>query len=147
MTDKTDLKEIEINDLTLDTVKKITLEDIHAFISYLTREFNSKPATRARKISTIRIFFKYLSRKAKLIDVNPAQDLETPKLDKRLPKYLSLDDSRKLLNTASNEDNRNYQRDYAIITLFLNCGMRLSELVSINLKDIDFSDCKLNVIR
>ena len=81
-----------------------------------------------------------------IIETNPAQDLETPKMDKRMPKYLSLDDSRKLLDIASHEDNRNAQRDFAITTLFLNCGMRLSELVGINLKDIDFSDCKLNVI-
>lgn len=146
MTDETDLKNIKINDITLDTIKKIKLDDIHAFLSYMTREFHSKATTRARKASSIRIFFNYLSSKAKLIDVNPAQDLETPKLDKRLPKYLSLDDSKKLLDVTSNEDNRNAERDYAIITLFLNCGMRLSELVGINIKDIDFGECKLNVI-
>lgn len=146
MTDETNLKEIKIEDMTIDTIKKITLDDIHAFIAYLMREYHSKATTRARKVSTIRIFFKYLSRKAKLIDVNPAQDLETPKLDKRLPKYLSLEDSKKLLDVTSNEDNRNSERDYAIITLFLNCGMRLSELVGINLQDIDFEDYRLNVI-
>lgn len=146
LTKETDLKKIKINDMSINTIKKITLDDIHAFISYLTREFKSKATTRARKVSTIRIFFKYLSRKANLIDVNPAQDLETPKLDKRLPKYLSLEDSKKLLDVTSNEDNRNCERDYAIITLFLNCGMRLSELVGINIQDINFSECKLNVI-
>ena len=146
LTEETNFKANKINDMTIDTIKKITLDDIHAFISYLTREYNSKATTRARKVSTIRIFFKYLSRKANLLEVNPAQDLETPKLDKRLPKYLSLDDSRKLLDVTLNEDNRNSERDYAIITLFLNCGMRLSELVGINLQDIDFRDCKLNVI-
>ena len=72
--------------------------------------------------------------------------METPKLDKRLPKYLSLEDSMKLLNVTSNEDNRNTERDFAIITLFLNCGMRLSELVGININDIDFEELKLNVI-
>lgn len=146
LTDETDLKEIKINDITLDTIKKIKLDDIHAFLAYMTSEFHSKPATRARKVSSIRIFFKYLTRKAKLIEIDPAQDLETPKLDKRLPKYLSLDDSRKLLSTTLNEDNRNYERDYAIITLFLNCGMRLSELVGINIQDIDFNEYKLNVV-
>ncbi|MCI8384059.1 MAG: tyrosine recombinase XerC [Clostridia bacterium] len=146
LTDEPELKEVKIDDMTIDTIRKITLDDIHAFISYITREFHSKSSTRARKISTIRIFFKYLSQKANLIDVNPAQDLETPKLDKRLPRYLSLEDSKKLLDITANEDNRNCERDYAIITLFLNCGMRLSELVSINIQDIDFEDCKLNVI-
>ena len=81
-----------------------------------------------------------------LIEKNPAQNLETPKLDKRVPKYLSLEDSKKLLEAATSVDDRNKERDFAIITLFLNCGMRLSELVGINFKDINFSDCKMNVI-
>jgi len=146
MTKETDFKAIEVNDIPLSIIKKIKLEDIHAFLAYLTNTYKSKAATRARKASTLRVFFNYLSRKSKLIEVNPAQDLESPKLDRRLPKYLSLEDSKKLLDVTLNEDNRNSQRDYAIITLFLNCGMRLSELVNINMKDIDFSECKLNVI-
>ena len=146
MTNEKDFENIPINDITIETIKKIKLEDIHAFLSYLANEHHSKPTTRARKVSSIRVFFKYLSQKANLIDKNPAQNLETPKLDRRLPKYLTLDDSKKLLTVASNEENRNAKRDYAIITLFLNCGMRLSELVGINLTDISFDDCKLNVI-
>ena len=149
MTKENDFKEILINDLTMDTVKKIQIDDIHAFLGYLTSTYHSKPATRARKISTIRIFFNYLCQDASsnfLLDNNPALNLKTPKKDKRLPKYLSLDDSKKLLDAAFDEDNRNYERDYAITTLFLNCGMRLSELVGINIKDIDFEESKLNVI-
>ena len=147
LTSETDFKKIYIYDFGLDTLKKITLNDIHAFLSYLAINQKSKPATRARKISTIRIFFSYLSQKANLIENNPAQNLETPKLDKRLPKYLSLDDSKKLLNVTEDENDENKERDFAIITLFLNCGLRLSELVGINIKDIDFNDNKLNVIR
>ena len=146
LTDETDFSKIKINDISISVVQKITLSDIHAFISYMAIELRSKSATRARKVSTIRIFFKYLSQKANIIDVNPAQNLETPKSDKRLPKYLNLEESQRLLNVTENEDNRNYKRDFAIITLFLNCGLRLSELVGINIKDIDFSDAKLNVI-
>lgn len=146
LTNETDYSKITINDIDIETIKKITLDDIHSFISYLATDLRSKPATRARKVSTIRVFFKYLSAKAKLIEINPAQNLETPKLDKRIPKYLTLDDSKKLLSVAGNEDNRNNERDYAITTLFLNCGMRLSELVNINIKDIKFDDCKMNVI-
>lgn len=146
LTNETDYSKITINDIGIETIKKITLDDIHSFISYLATELRSKPATRARKVSTIRVFFKYLSAKAKIIEINPAQNLETPKLDKRVPKYLTLDDSKKLLNVAGNEDNRNNVRDYAITTLFLNCGMRLSELVNINIKDIKFDDCKMTVI-
>ena len=86
------------------TFEKITLDDIHAFLSYLTTTYHSKAATRARKASSIRVFFNYLCAKANLIDSNPAQNLETPKLDKRLPKYLSLEDSQKLLEVTENED-------------------------------------------
>ncbi len=149
MTKKTDFKEIQINDLDINTINKIKIDDIHAFLGYLTSTFHSKPATRARKISTIRIFFNYLCQDASneyKLDHNPTLNLKTPKKEKRLPKYLSLEDSKKLLEVAGNEDNRNYERDLAITTLFLNCGMRLSELVGINIKDIDFSECKLNVV-
>ena len=146
LTNEKDYKSIRINDMDINLVKKITLQDIHGYISYMARELNSSPATRARKISCLRVFFKYLSNKAKLLDINPAQDLETPKLGKRIPKYLSLEESKKLLNVTQNGDERNNVRDYAIITLFLNCGMRLSELVNINMTNIDFSESKMTVI-
>ena len=146
LTDETDFSKIKISDISIKTIRKIQLSDIHAFLSYMAIELKSKSATRARKASTIRVFFNYLSQKANLITINPAQNLETPKSDKRLPKYLNLEESKKLLEASSDEDNRNYQRDYAITTLFLNCGLRLSELVGINIQDIDFSEAKLNVI-
>lgn len=145
MTKETDIKQIDIHNMSIETVSKITLDDIHAFLFYLTTTYHSKAATRARKVSSIRVFFNYLSNKSGLIEKNPAQNLETPKLDKRQPKYLSLEDSKKLLNTVSSEE-RNKERDYAIITLFLNCGIRLSELVGINITDIDFSEAKMTVI-
>ena len=132
LTSETEIEKITIKDISVDTLKKITLNDIHAYLAYMTNTFHSKAATRARKASTIRIFFKYLTQKENLLEINPAQNLENPKMDKRLPKYLTLDDSKKLLEITANEDeNRNAKRDFAIITLFLNCGMRLSELVGI----------------
>ena len=145
LTQETDLSKIEYADIELDTIRKIKLDDLHAFLAYLTNNFHSKAATRSRKVSSLRVFFNYLCLK-NFIDINPTQNLETPKLDRRLPKYLSLDESRRLLEVASNEDNRNCERNYAITTLFLNCGMRLSELVGINIKDINFFDSQLNVI-
>ena len=145
LSDEKEIKDINISTMTINDIKKVTLDDIHGFLFYLKNTFNSKPATRARKVASIRMFFKYLTQKTKMLDVNPAQDLETPKLDKRIPKYLSLEESKRLLNVVNNSD-RNKERDYAIITLFLNCGMRLSELVGINIKDIDFSEEKLTVI-
>ena len=114
LTKETDFSKIEIKDLSFDVIKKIELDDIHAFLGYLTTTYHSKAATRARKISTIRILFKYLSQEASqkfLLDHNPALKLKTPKKDKRLPKYLSLDDSKRLLDAASDEDNRNHERD------------------------------------
>ena len=146
LTDEKEFNEIDIKNFSIEDVKRIKLEDIHAFISYLAVYNKSKSATRARKISTIRIFFNYLACKANLIETNPAQNLETPKHEKRMPKYLSLEDSKKLLNVAADNSNRNSKRDYAITTLFLNCGMRLSELVGINIDDIDFSEEKMTVI-
>lgn len=150
--DELEIKTIDISDLDLDTIKRIQLEDIHAFLGYLRNNYNSKPATLARKASSIRIFFHYLCNKSKKIPNNPAQDLESPKIGKRLPRYLTLEDSEKLLDVAKNPvpnthgNHDNSVRNFAIITLFLNCGMRLSELVNINMKDIDFYDNKLTVI-
>ncbi len=146
-----EIKAITIDDLTLSTIEKISLADIQAFLAYLKNTYNSKPATLARKASTIRIFFKYLCNKSKKISSNPAQELENPKLDKRLPKYLTLEQSERLLevsqtSSSSHGNHDNHERNFAIITLFLNCGMRLSELVSINLNDINYFDSKLNVI-
>lgn len=146
LTNEKDIKNINIHDMTIETIKKITLDDIHAYLFYLKNNYQSKAATRARKVASIRVFFNYLTSKTNLLEKNPAQNLETPKQDKRIPKYLSLDDSKKLLEIAMSDDDRNKERDYAIITLFLNCGIRLSELVGINISDINFKDEKLNVI-
>ena len=155
MTDVTDeefIKTIKINDMDIDTIKKITLQDIHAFLAYLKACYQSKPATLARKTSSIRIFFHYLCNKTKRIETNPAQDLETPKLGKRLPKYLSLEQSKELLHAAENPNPKshgnhdNTERNYAMLMILLNCGLRLQELININISDIDFDDEKLNVI-
>ena len=145
-TKEVDLSEIDISNMDISKIKDIKLEDIHRYISYMATILKSSASTRARKVSALRVFFNYLSNKSKLIDTNPAQNLETPKIGKRMPKYLSLDESMQLLDVTHDENNRNNLRDYAIITLFLNCGMRLSELVNIDITDINFNDCKLNVI-
>lgn len=141
-----DIKTVPIKDLDLEVIKKIELPHIHAFLAYLKRNYRSKSATIARKAASLRTFFGYLCNKTKKIPFNPTQDLENPKMEKRLPKYLTLEDSKKLLEISADDESRNTERNFAIITLFLNCGMRLSELVNINLKDIDFSNNKLNVI-
>lgn len=126
--DKTD-----IVNLNIDFIRKIELTDLYEYLNYLSNMRSDKPTTRARKIAAIKSFFNYVTFKQKLLDKNPAVELETPKLGKRLPKYLSLDESVALLHSI---DGKNEKRDTCIITLFLNCGLRLSELVAINFKDI-----------
>ncbi|MDR1100905.1 MAG: tyrosine recombinase XerC [Clostridiales bacterium] len=128
------LKKISIDDVTIDLIKQISLDDIYSFMTYTNRVRENKAASRARKSSCLRVFFKFLYSKLKLIDMNPAELLESPKLGKTLPVYLDLESSRTLLNVARVSDSD--KRDYTILTLLLNCGMRLSELVGINVQDI-----------
>lgn len=123
----------DIVNLNIDFIRKIELTDLYEYLNYLSNMRSDKPTTRARKIAAIKSFFNYVTFKQKLLDKNPAVELETPKLGKRLPKYLSLDESVALLHSI---DGKNEKRDTCIITLFLNCGLRLSELVAINFKDI-----------
>lgn len=147
------IKTIKIDNFQLETLKKITLPDIHAFLAYLRICYSCKPPTLARKTASIKVFFKYMCNKTKRIPQNPAQDLESPKLGKRLPKYLTLEQSKELLENVSNStDNTghgnhdNSERNFAMITILLNCGLRLQELININISDIDFENNKLNVI-
>lgn len=139
-----DLSEISIADIGLDFVQSVTLTDIYGYMTYLSRErvlrqnssssgFGLNAASRARKIATIRSFYNYLTNKVHLVKENPVKDLDTPKLKKSLPKYLTLDESVQLLSAV---DGQNRERDYCILTLFLNCGLRISELCGLNISDI-----------
>lgn len=129
-----EIDEIDITNLNYDFVKKIQLTDIYEYLSYMNTVRKNSAATRARKVACLRSYFKYMHSKAKYINDNPTKELESPKLKQSLPNYLTLEESKTLLETVLK--NSNGYRDYAIITLFLNCGMRLSELVGINLTDI-----------
>jgi len=133
--------ELNIDDINLDILKKVDLNVIYEYIYFLNNERNNSASSRARKISSLRSFYKYLCNKAHLIENNPTVDLDTVKIGKRLPRYLTLDDSLSLLSAI---DGDNAERDYCIITFFLNCGLRLMELVNINISDI--RDGKLTVI-
>lgn len=143
---KNNEEKVVINDITLEDLKKLTIDDLYAYLSYLRNEKNDGAATRARKVSTLKRFFNYMTVKTNMLELNPAQNLETPKIGKRLPKYLTLDESKDLLTVARTEDSKFKERNFAIITLFLNCGMRLSELVGIDLNHIDFKNEKLTVL-
>lgn len=127
------LENTDISSLDVKFLKKLDLQDLHKYMNYLSLIQLDKPTTRARKVSALKSFFSYVTSKNKLLDINPAIELETPKLPKRLPKYLNLDESISLLNSVSGDFK---ERDFCILTLFLNCGLRLSELVNINMYSI-----------
>lgn len=133
-TDKTkEFEEIDISSVDIELIKSVTISDLYSFLVFCKNERGNNTATRARKTSTLRIFFKYLSSQTHQIENNPALMLESPKVKQSLPKHLTLEDSLELLNSV---DGPNKQRDYCILTLFLNCGLRLAELCSLNLQDI-----------
>ena len=113
--------------------KNITLDDAYKYLSFCKNDKNNSATTRARKVVDIRQFFKYLSDNKQILQNNPMKVLDSPKTKKSLPKYLTLEQSINLLQTI---DGKNKERDYAIITIFLNCGLRLSELVNLNYNDI-----------
>ncbi len=131
--DVDNFEEIDISPVTLDVIKKVKIMDLHSFIAYTDRQRKNTNRTKARKMAAIRSYFKYLNSIVKLIPENPALDLETPKNSSRLPVALTLDESKNLLSSISGS---NEKRDYAIIMLFLNCGLRLSELISIDIDKI-----------
>lgn len=124
---------IDITDVDIDLIKSVTLSDLYSFMSFVSNSRDNSAHARARKVASLKSFFNYLTNKAKLLDVNPASELESPKIVKRLPRYLNVQESKQLLESVSGEYS---ERDFAIITLFLNCGLRLSELVGININNI-----------
>lgn len=130
---ETDFDLIHISDIDLSFIQTITLSDLYAFMAYVSNNRDNSSYARARKVACLKSFFKYLTFKAKLLETNPAAELESPKILKRLPRYLNIEESKQLLNAI---DGQFSERDFAIITIFLNCGLRLSELVGINLNNI-----------
>lgn len=141
--DKSDLKSADIIDFNFDLLKKIDLTDLYSFMAYVNNEHSSNDCYRARKVASLKSFFNYLYIKEKSISENPAANLETPKIKKRMPKYLSLEQSINLLKAIDGDFK---ERDLAMFVLFLNCGLRLSELVGINLRNIDLGKKTLKVI-
>ncbi len=140
----TRLDNIDIKNIDLAFIESIDTSDVFDFLSYLANDrtanpesmasdYGISPAARARKLSAIKSFFKYLTVRTKQLQENPVADLEYPKLRKNLPKYLTIEQSAALLQSVSG---KNEIRDYAILMLFLNCGIRRSELVNLNLTDV-----------
>ncbi|NMA48968.1 MAG: tyrosine recombinase XerC [Tissierellia bacterium] len=133
--------EIEIDDIDIDFIRQIDIQDLFAYISYTDKKRANSNSTRARKVASIRSFFKYLHSKVNLIETNPALNLEFPKIDARHPVHLSLEQAENFLKTVLSNPNPLYRnRDYAIVMLFLNCGLRLAELTSIDIDKINGDD-------
>ncbi len=139
-----DLDQINIKDIDIEFIKDISASDVFDFLSYLANDrainpdsmapdYGIAPAARARKLSALKSFYKYLTVRTKQLTENPVADLEYPKIRKSLPKYLTMEQSAALLQAVSGQ---NEKRDYAILMLFLNCGIRRSELVGLNLTDV-----------
>ncbi len=126
---------IKISDVSEDLIKKVTLTDILSFLTYTSSERENHAQARARKAVALRQFFKYLTVKKMWFDVSPAQNLELPSPKKTLPKHLTIEQATELLRSCSVFKDWTDHRDYCMITFFLNCGMRLSELVGINVND------------
>lgn len=130
--------ELDISDVDIDEIAAITTEQVYEFLMYTSDVRANLWAAKARKLSALKAFFKFLTTKRGLLEKNPVIDIESPKPKKTLPKVLSLDESLSLLQAiAADTESKTRERDYAIVTLFLNCGMRLSELVGINVNDVD----------
>ncbi len=129
----TEFNDIIISDIDTELLKTLTLSDLYAYMSFVSNMRDNTAYARARKVASLKSFFNYAVNKAKILEYNPAGELESPKIMKRLPRYLNVNESKQLLSTVNGPF---MERDYAIITLFLNCGLRLSELVGINLNNI-----------
>ena len=129
--------EISILDINEDILKNINLTDIYEYMNYLLESRQNQSRARSRKVSSLRTFFKFVTYNLNILEHNPVEHLEVAKKSKTLPKFLSLEQSQKLLETISNSSSKFKERDYCIVLFFLNCGMRLSELVNINLRDIN----------
>ena len=131
--DNTEFDKIRIDDVDIELIKTITLNDAYEYMDYLYRERNNQNASRSRKCSSLKGYFNFIFSKKHYLDKNPIAELEVPKRKKSLPKYLTLEQSIELLNSVEGPYK---ERDYAIITIFLNCGLRVSEMAGLNYTDI-----------
>ncbi|MGN0598403.1 MAG: tyrosine recombinase XerC [Oscillospiraceae bacterium] len=141
----TPFKMIDISDIPIEYIKSLTKLDILQYLNYVASERDNSAKTRHRKLASLRIFFKCMHRDLGLLDSDPAKDVDYPKMHDHLPKFLTLDESINLLENMNTEDPF-YLRDYCIVTLFINCGMRLSELVGLNMQDVNLDERSMRLL-
>ncbi|MBE6848087.1 MAG: recombinase XerC, partial [Ruminococcus sp.] len=143
----TDPDTVEIVQMQADALRKVTVTTLYEYIRYLRDVRGNTPRSVARRMSAVRSLFRYLTRTKGILEQDPCQNLELPAADKPLPHFLTLRESERLLETAdARPDSPETLRDYCILTLFLNCGFRLSELVGMNVGDVDFYERQVRVL-
>lgn len=141
--DAQNLQDIPIRDMSVSLLNSVTLQDLYNYLYYLTEERENHDKARGRKVSALRSFFSYLCYHQNVIAQDPTERLELPSPKRALPRYLTLQQSERLLRSVGSSFP---ERDYCILTLFLNCGIRLSELVGLNMTDINFEEKKMRVL-
>lgn len=137
---------IAISDITLEDIKNIKILDVYEYLNFSMNSNNNSAKARARKASSIRGFFKYITVNLKVLKENPVEFLELPTVKRAIPKYLSLDESKRLLEKKSEVESSTKYRDYCMLVLFLNCGMRVSELFNISFEDLKLSEGSLKIL-
>lgn len=142
-----EFEKLSIKSIDAEDVRRVTQKNIIQYLMFAGKDRKNSPTTRMRKLSALKSFFKYAHVKEHIISVNPTADVDAPKKSATLPKYLSVEESVRLLDAIkSDKESKTRIRDYAIVVLFLNTGMRLSELVGINLQNIDSEISTIKVL-
>lgn len=141
----TPMEDITISDMEIEWVTEIEKKDIYDYLSHVATNRHNNAQTRHHKLASLKVFYKFLRTEMEVIEIEPTKDVDYPKLGEGLPKYLSLNDSIKLLSNM-NPEHQYYYRDYCIITLFVNCGMRLSELVGLNIQDVNLDERTMRLL-
>ena len=141
-----DCGETDISEITVSEMEAVTVSVLYDYIKYLRDFRGNTPRSVSRRLSAVRSLFKYLTKTKGMLRVDPCQNLELPAVKKALPRFLTLEESQRMLQSAEEIPSNDTLRDYCIVTLFLNCGFRLAELVGMNVGDVDFYDRKIRVL-
>ena len=141
-----DMSTVQISSVTMDDMRKVGISMLYDYVRYLRDDRGNTPTSVARRLSAVRSLFKYLTKNKGLLDKDPCQSLEMPVVKKRLPRFLTLEESQRMLQSVEENPSSDQLRDYCIVTLFLNCGFRLSELVGMNVGDLDFYNRRIRVL-
>ncbi len=141
-----DCGEIDISEITVSEMEAVTVSVLYDYIRYLRDFRGNTPRSVSRRLSAVRSLFKYLTKTKGMLRADPCQNLELPAVKKALPRFLTLEESQRMLQSAEEIPSNDTLRDYCIVTLFLNCGFRLAELVGMNVGDVDFYDRKIRVL-